>query len=264
MENVNVMDLFRLDGKVAIVTGGSGKYGRQMVLALAQAGANVCIASRNVEANQAYVKELEAQGLKGFAEELDQGDQASIAAFVQRVMDRCGRIDILVNNAVWRGMKHDEDWEGFTTSMRVNAVGMSDLTMKVSKIMAKNGGGSVINIGSYMGILGGNDMLYADTDMPQVRDFAPDYFFHKGGITNYTRLMASKFGPEGVRFNVLELGGLFNNQPEKFVKHYSDATFLKRMANQTDIMGCLVWLASDASAYVTGTAIPIDGGYSAK
>jgi len=169
-----------------------------------------------------------------------------------------------VNNAVWRGMKHDEDWEGFTTSLRINAVGMSQLTMKIAKLMKKNGGGSIINIGSYMGILGANDMLYRGTDMPQVVDFCPDYFYHKGGMANWTRLMASKFGPDGVRVNVLQLGGFFNHQPEKFVEVYSDCTMLKRMANDTDIMGAIVWLASDASAYVTGASIPIDGGYSAK
>lgn len=259
----NVMELFRLDGKVAIVTGGSGKYGRQMVLALAQAGASVCIASRNAQANEAYAGELAAKGLHAFCETLDQGDPGSIAAFVDRMAAR-GRVDVLVNNAVFRGMKHDEDWEGFTESLRVNGVGLSDLTVKIGKLMVAGGGGSIINIGSYMGILGGDDTLYRDTGMGQVRDMAPDYFFHKGGMANFTRFMASKLGPCNVRVNVLELGGLFNNQPALFVERYSDRTFLKRMGNQTDVMGAVVWLASDASAYVTGASIPIDGGYSAK
>ena len=136
--------------------------------------------------------------------------------------------------------------------------------MKIAKMMAENGGGSIINIGSYMGILGGDDTLYRDTGMTELKDFAPDYFYHKGGMTNYTRFMASKFGPQQVRVNVLELGGLYNHQPEKFVERYSDRTFLKRMANHTDVMGAIVYLASDASAYVTGAVIPIDGGYSAK
>ena len=76
--------------------------------------------------------------------------------------------------------------------------------------------------------------------------------------------MASKYGPQGVRVNVLELGGLFNNQDEIFVERYNDRTFLKRMANDTDIMGIIIFLASDASSYITGTAIPVDGGYTAK
>lgn len=261
---MNVLEMFRLDGKLAIVTGGSGQYGRQMALALAQAGAKVCIASRNAEANAEYVDSLRTQGLDVFCEVLDQGDPQSIASFVNRVHGLTGKIDVLVNNAVFRGMQHDEDWQGFTTSLRINGVGFSDLTMKIAKMMAENGGGSIINIGSYMGILGGDDTLYRDTGMPELKDFAPDYFYHKGGMTNYTRFMASKFGPQQVRVNVLELGGLYNHQPEKFVERYSDRTFLKRMANHTDVMGAIVYLASDASAYVTGAVIPIDGGYSAK
>ena len=260
----DVMQAFRLDGKIAVITGGSGLYGRQMLLALAQAGAKVINASRNLEKNEAGAAELRAQGYDVSCEQLDQGDPASNAAFIARMEEKYGRIDVFVNNAVWRGMKHDEDWEGFTTSLRINGVGMSDLCMKVAKLMKKNGGGSIINIGSYMGILGANDMLYRGTDMTQVVDFAPDYFYHKGGLTNWTRLMASKFGPDGVRVNVLQLGGFFNHQPEKFVEVYSDSTMLKRMANDTDIMGAIVWLASDASQYVTGASIPIDGGYSAR
>ena len=93
---------------------------------------------------------------------------------------------------------------------------------------------------------------------------APDYFFHKGGMVNFTRYCASYYGPQNVRCNVLNLGGFFNNQPEEFLKHYNDKTFLKRMANDTDIMGAIVFLASDASAYITGASIPVDGGYSAK
>ncbi|MCQ2436864.1 MAG: SDR family oxidoreductase [Clostridia bacterium] len=260
----NIMDAFRLDGKIAVVTGGSGLYGRQEVLALAQAGAKVCNASRNVEKNEAYAAELRAQGYDVFVEQLDQGDEKSIAAFVDRMEQKFGRIDVLVNNAVFRGMANDEDWEGFTTSLRINAIGMSALSMKVAKLMKKNGGGSIVNIGSYMGILGADDTLYRDTTMTQVADVAPDYFYHKGGMANWTRLMASKFGPDNVRVNVLQLGGFFNHQPEKFVERYNDRTFLKRMANDTDIMGAVVWLASEASAYVTGQSIPVDGGYSAK
>lgn len=260
----DIMKAFRLDGKLAIITGGSGLFGRQMLLALAQAGARVCNASRNLEHNEAYAAELRAQGYDVFCEPLDQGDPESIAAFVRRIREKHGRIDVLVNNAVWRGMKNDEDWEGFATSLRINAIGMSDLSMKCAKIMREHGGGSIINIGSYMGILGADDTLYRETTMPQVADFCPDYFYHKGGMANWTRLMASKFGPFGVRVNVLQLGGFFNHQPEKFVERYNDRTFLKRMANDTDIMGAIVWLASDASLYVTGVSIPIDGGYSAK
>ena len=128
--------------------------------------------------------------------------------------------------------------------------------------MAENGGGSIINIGSYMGILGPDYELYNGTDMPT--DFAGDYFFHKGGMLNYTKFLASHYGSRNVRCNILNLGGFFNNQPEEFVKRYSAKTFLGRMANETDIMGAIVFFASEASSYITGASLNIDGGYTAK
>ena len=264
-----VADFSSLGYKVIKEAGGRqpeliDKYGRQMLLALAQAGAKVINASRNIEKNEQGAAELRKQGYDVSCELLDQGDPESIDAFMEKVEKAYGRIDVFVNNAVWRGMKHDEDWEGFTTSLRINGVGMSHLTTKIAKRMVENGGGSIINIGSYMGILGGNEHLYRDTEMTQLEVYPPDYWFHKGGITNYTRFMASKFGPRGVRVNCLALGGLYSGQPEIFVKRYGEDTFLKRMGCETDVMGVLVWLASEASAYVTGTVIPIDGGYSAR
>jgi NAD(P)-dependent dehydrogenase (short-subunit alcohol dehydrogenase family) len=129
-------------------------------------------------------------------------------------------------------------------------------------MMAEKGCGSIINIGSYMGFLGPDDTLYRGVSFSGFN--SPDYFFHKGGMTNLTRFMASKYGPQGVRVNVLELGGLLRDQDEIFVERYNDRTFVKRMANDTDIMGIIILLASDASSYITGAVIPVDGGYSAK
>lgn len=258
-----ILDRFKLDGKLAVVTGGNGKYGKQMVIALAEAGARVCIASRNASKDLDFADSLRMRGLNVFNATLDQGNQDSINDFIDR-MKREGGMDILVNNAVSRGAASDHDWDGYVESLMVNGVGLAHLTTKAAYQMAEKGGGSIINIGSYMGILGGDDTLYRGTEMPQLENHSSYYFFCKGGMTNFTRFMAAKFGPRNVRVNVLQLGGLFNHQPELFVERYNDRTFLKRMANQTDVMGALVWLASDASAYITGTSIPVDGGYSAK
>ena len=129
--------------------------------------------------------------------------------------------------------------------------------------MAEQGGGSIINIGSYMGMLGCNDTLYEGC--PQMASQgANTYFFHKGGMHNYTKYVASKYGAKNVRCNCLSLGGLFNNQPQPFLEQYAKATFLGRMASQDDVKGAVVYLASDASQYMTGAVIPLDGGYSAK
>ena len=129
--------------------------------------------------------------------------------------------------------------------------------------MAKAGAGSIINIGSYMGILGPDYFLYKGTDMC-LNGAAGDYFFHKGGITNYTKFLAGHYGKNGVRANCIELGGLYNGQHELFVERYNRSTMLGRMAGGTDLKGLIVYLASAASEYMTGAILTLDGGYSAK
>ncbi len=259
----NVMDLFSLKGKTAVVTGGSGLYGRQLVQALAQAGAKVYTASRNLESNEAYAAKMREAGLDVHAGKVDQGDQESVDAFLAELTKDGQKIDILINNSVLRVTKgYQTDAALFDQSMHVNATGLMMISRAFGDHMAENGGGSIINIGSYMGVLGPDYELYKGTEMST--DFAGDYFFHKGGMITYTKFLASHYGAKNVRCNVLNLGGFFNNQPEKFVERYSAKTFLGRMANESDIMGAIVFLASDASAYITGASIPVDGGYIAK
>ena len=259
---MDVLEMFSLKGKTAIVTGGSGLYGRQITLALAEAGAKVVIASRNKVKNEEYTKMLRNKGYNVISEELDQGNENSIKALADKLKKQ-GGIDILVNNAVLRVMKdYHDDLSAFNKSMEVNATGIFAMCRTFGDIMAQQGKGSIINIGSYMGILGADDTLYRDVGFSGYT--SPDYFFHKGGMTNLTRFIASYYGPKGVRCNILEPGGFFNNQNPLFVERYNDRTFLKRMANDTDMKGIIVFLASDASAYITGTVIPVDGGYTAK
>ena len=264
----NILDMFRLDGKVALVTAGAGKYGGQMVLALLQAGADVWVASRSLEKNEAFAEELRKQGYtKIHAASYDQGDEESILALRDKIMAKHGRIDILVNNSVYRPSIYG--WYGdaskFTESLNINGTGMFVITRTFGEVMAKQGNGSIINIGSYMGDLGADTWLYEGSESMKGSGFAlPDYFFHKGGMHNYTKFLASRYGSKNVRCNVLNLGGFYNGQPETFVKRYSAKTFLGRMANETDIMGAVVFLASEASAYITGSSLEIDGGYTAK
>ena len=261
---MNVLDSFRLNGKVALVTGGAGNYGRQMTLALAEAGATVITASRTLESNEAYAAQLRQQGYEVYGESFDQSDDESIHALLSRLVERHGKVDILVNNSVLRCFKdYHAPAEDYAKSMAVNATGLFLMCRAFGDHMEQNGSGSIINIGSYMGDLGCNETLYEGC--PHITSVgAADYFFHKGGMHNLTRFIASRYGPRGVRCNCLSLGGLFNNQPQPFLEAYAKATFLGRMANSEDIKGILVYLASDASAYMTGAVIPVDGGYSAK
>jgi NAD(P)-dependent dehydrogenase (short-subunit alcohol dehydrogenase family) len=172
-----------------------------------------------------------------------------------------GGVDVLVNNAVARTMGDWSDpianWE---KSMRINATGIFNMTRTFGDDMAKRGGGSIVNVGSIQGVVGPDFSLYEGLNWGS----PPDYFFNKGGMIQLTRFAAAKLGPKGVRVNCISPGGFFNDQDPVFVKRYAARTFLGRLANEHDLQGVIVFLASDASAYITGTNIPVDGGYTAK
>ena len=260
---MSIIDTFSLKDKVALVTGGAGLYGRQIVAAVAEAGAQTYIAARNLAALEKVAAERRARGEQVTALQYDQGDEAGIRALRDEIVKRSGRIDVLVNNAVTRPMHNgwDDEAARFDESMHINATGLFVITRACGEVMIRQGSGSIINIGSMMGMVGVEHHNYAGTDM---HGFYPDYFFHKGGMINFTRFCASYFGRYQVRVNCVSPGGFFNNQPPRFVKQYSERTQLGRLANDTDLMGVIVFLASDASTYITGVNIPVDGGYTAK
>jgi NAD(P)-dependent dehydrogenase (short-subunit alcohol dehydrogenase family) len=258
---MNVLDSFKLNGKVAVVTGGAGLFGRQIVEALAEAGAKTFTASRDLQKLEATAALFRGRGLDVTALPLDQADEASVLALLKRVADAAGGVDVLVNNAVLRPMK---DWSdpaaAFARSMEVNATGLFLMARAFGEHMAARGRGSIINVGSIQGVVGPDFTLYEGLDWGT----PPDYFFHKGGLLQLTKYAASKLGHRGVRVNAISPGGFFNNQDALFVPRYNARTFLGRMANETDLKGVIVFLASDASAYITGENIMVDGGYAQK
>lgn len=256
------LESFSLKNKVIVLTGGAGLYGRGLAASLAEAGATLVIAARDVEKLRTVAQEEQAKGFNVSAEPLDQGEEASILALRERLLERHGRIDGLVNNAVARTMKGAagtvEQWE---QSLRVNATGIMLMHRHFGEIMQARGSGSIVNIGSIQGMIGPSYELYEGTAMG---DLPPDYFFHKGGMINLTRFYAALYGLRGVRVNCLAPGGFYNNHPEPFLKSYCAHTMLGRMAEPTDLGGAVIFLLSDASLYVTGVNLPVDGGYTAK
>lgn len=255
-------DLFSLQGKTILLTGGAGLYGRGLAAMLAQTGATLILASRDVAKLQVVAEEETAKGNRVFAESLDQGDEGSVVALHARVTAQHGPLHGLVNNAVLRPMKGaNGSAEQFAESMRVNATGVMLMHRHFGKTMAEAGRGSIVNIGSIQGMIGPSYELYTGTNMG---DMPPDYFFHKGGMENLTRFYAAYYGPQGVRVNNLAPGGFFNNQPEPFLQRYCEHTMLGRMADETDLGGAVIFLLSDASRYITGVNLPVDGGYTAK
>ena len=261
---MGILDRFSLTGKTALVTGGAGLYGRQIVRAVAEAGAETLVASRNKAALEELAGELDKEGLSVTPYAYDQGEEASILALRDEVIANHGKLDVLVNNSVLRPMKQgfQSSAASFDESMRVNATGLFVITRAFGDGMAERGGGSIVNIGSIQGMIGPDPTIYRGTSM---HAWAPDYFFHKGAIINFTRFIASYYGAKGVRCNCLSPGGFQTpDHPEAFVRQYSDRTFLGRLADSTDLMGAVVFFACDASAYITGANLPVDAGYTAK
>lgn len=258
-----VLDLFNLTGKVALVTGGAGMYGRQIVFALAGAGARTYIASRDTSALEKLARELACRDSVSPLP-LDLAREESILMLHDEIRRREGRIDVLVNNAVLRPMRkgYEDSAESFEASMRVNATGLFLITRAFGDMMVERASGAIINVGSIQGMIGPDPAIYKGTEM---HGWFPDYFFHKGGMITYTRFLASYYGRWNIRCNCLSPGGLQTESHDPaFVRQYSEKTCLGRMAGKADLMGAVVFLASDASAYVTGTNIPVDGGYTAK
>ena len=262
---MNVIDTFRLNGRTAIVTGGAGRYGKQIVEALGEAGATVFIASRNLEHCQEQAAIFAEQGLDVRALPLNLEQRESIDKLVADVLEQTGRVDVLVNNAVTRSACSGwlQELENYDRSLHVNASATFYITAVVAEQMKKAKAGSIINIGSFMGLVGPEFANYAGTDMG--KNPSPIYFYEKGGMVNFTRWVASVLGPYNIRVNAIHPGGLMEpTLPERFVRQYSERTQLGRMASQTDLKGIIVFLASDASSYLTGTNIPVDGGMTAK
>jgi NAD(P)-dependent dehydrogenase (short-subunit alcohol dehydrogenase family) len=254
----SVQELFDLHGRVAVVTGGSGLFGRQIVEALAEAGARTIMASRNLDNLHVQVELFRQSGLDVEAIQYDQSHEESIQRLLRQSLDLAGKVDILVNNAVLRTMQGwDDPATCFSQSMEINATGLFLMTRTFGDYMAALGRGSIINVGSIQGVVGPDFTLYEGLNWGT----PPDYFFHKGGLLQLTRYAAAVLGPRGVRVNAISPGGLFNNQDDRFVKRYNARTMLGRMVNHTDLKGGIVFLASDASAYVTGANIAVDGGY---
>lgn len=256
-----MIERFSLKNKIVLLTGGAGLYGRGLAADLAAAGATLVVASRNKEACAKVADEENQRGFTVHPESFDQGDEKSISELRDRLLDKFGRVDGLVNNSVARTMKNGRgDVPGWRDSLRINATGIYLMHEHFGTAMAGTGGGSIVNIGSIYGMVGPTLSLYEGTDMGKGH---PDYYFNKGGMVNLTRYYAGHLGPHGVRVNCLSPGGFFNNQPEVFLKRYCAQTFLGRMASQEDLGGAVVFLLSAAAGYITGVNLPIDGGFTA-
>ncbi|MET0680527.1 MAG: glucose 1-dehydrogenase [Burkholderiales bacterium] len=251
------MKLFDVTGKVAIVTGGNGGIGLGIARGLAQAGASIAVAGRNAQKNGTAVKELEALGAKAAAIQVDVRDETSCRAMVAGAVERFGRIDVLVNNAGTniRKLPQDATLADWREVIDTNLTSAFLCSQAVYPAMVKAGGGKIISIGSMMSIFGGPLMAA--------------YGSSKGGIVQLTRSLAAAWGKDNIQANAI-LPGFINTDLTKTAKvqipglteRVIARTAAARWGEPADFAGIAVFLASAASDYVTGTAIPVDGGYS--
>ncbi len=259
---MSVTDLFRLDGRAALVTGGAGIYGAHITRALAEAGARVIVASRNLGRCEQLANRLREEKLDVLARELDLSSEGSILSLRGWIVSHCGKLDILFNNAVARaggdmGNSTRDDWD---RTMEINSTGLFLSCKLFGEEMIRQRSGVIVNIASIYGVVGPDFNIYEGTDLTNPANYA----FAKGGMINFTRYLASYYGRFGIRVNAISPGGFYTgDQPDGFVERYAKKTLLGRMATDDDIKGAAVFLASDASAYITGHNLMVDGGWTA-
>ncbi len=257
-----VQDLFSLKDQIALVSGGAGRYGSGISWGLAEAGATVIIASRTLATCEERAQEIRDQGHIALARQLDLESEESIAGLVSWIEGEYGRLDILFNNAVSRSTGGDfshvsaEQW---AETLPVNSTSLLLSTRYCAELMKKQGKGSIVNISSIYGMVGPQFDIYGSTGMENPAEYA----YAKGGMIQLTRYLAMFYGGDGIRVNAISPGGYFDDQPEEFVDNYCARCALGRMAGPEDIKGVAVFLASDASSYITGANIPLEGGWTA-
>jgi NAD(P)-dependent dehydrogenase (short-subunit alcohol dehydrogenase family) len=221
-------------------------------------------ASRSRASLAPIVASEQAAGRTLHAEEVDTGSEPSLHALRDRVLAQHGHVDGVVYNAASRPMRSfNDDLAAWKESMATNATGFFAAIRTFGDAMAARGSGSMVSIASQMGSVGMNPWLYEGTAMGA----PPDYFFHKGGMINLTRYLASHYGPKGVRVNAVSPGGIYNPakpQAPAFLERYGKMTMLGRMGDARELGGAVVFLLSDASTYITGANFAVDGGYTAK
>jgi len=256
---VRVQELFDLGGKTAIVTGGGSGIGRRMAEALAEVGANVVLCARKVERCEAAARELAELGVRTLALRCDVREPEDVQTVVSRTLGELGSLDVLVNNAgtAWGAPAEGMPLEGWQKVVDVNLTGVFLFSQAAARVMLERGGGSIVNIASVAGLHG---------SPPGGMD-AVSYSASKGGVIALTRDLACKWGGRGIRVNAIAPGWFPSDMSKVVLERHGDELVhgipLGRFGGPDDLKGAVAFLASPASAYVTGHVLVVDGGQSA-
>jgi NAD(P)-dependent dehydrogenase (short-subunit alcohol dehydrogenase family) len=266
--------LFSLTGRVALVTGGAGLLGGEFCRTLAGAGAAVVVADLDGIAAEEVAAAIEREGEKARAIALDVTQPESARRAVAEGVGAFGRLDILVNCAALdpkfdasHAGQHTNAFEDYPLEMwnqalAVNLTGMFLCSQAAARPMLEQGSGVIINLCSTYGLVGPDQRIYERPGQPA--QFKPvHYSVTKAGVLGLTRYMATYYAGRNLRVNALTPGGVFNQHDETFVRSYSARTVLGRMARKDEMNGALLFLASEASSYMTGANLVVDGGWTA-
>ena len=255
-----------LNDKTVIITGGAGLLGGVFSKACVEYGANVVIADIDEISGNNLIEKVkkEANDNHIIFQKCDITNAKSIQNLINTTLNKFKKIDALVNNAYPRNKNYgrkfeDVSYEDFCENLDMHLGGYFLITKEISKVMVKQNYGNVINMASMYGFSAPRFEIYGETGMTVPVEYAAI----KGGLINLTKYLASYLGRYNIRVNAISPGGVFDNQPESFVEKYSEKVLLgKRMANTDDLTGVLIFLLSDASKYITGQNIVVDGGWS--
>lgn len=257
-------DLADLTGRTAVVTGGAGPLGSVLADALASAGARIVVVDLDPHACAATAGALPGSGHRAVpADLLDPQGLSGVVGAIEQL----GACDILVNNAAFTGTSgvpgyavpfEEQTDESFALALALNLTAPFSLTRRLAPLLRAGGHGSVVNVSSIYGLVGPNMGLYEGTRMGNPAAYAAS----KGGLAQLTRYLSTVLAPD-VRVNAFAPGGIARGQDEAFVERYERLTPLARMGTEDDFRGVVTWLASDASAYVTGQVVAVDGGWTA-
>jgi 2-deoxy-D-gluconate 3-dehydrogenase len=274
---MTIQQKFDLTGRAAIVTGGVGLLGTEFCRTLAEAGASVAVLDLNAASSQATADSLTKSGYHALGVSADITRTDSVNAAVEKVVSAFGRLDILVNSAALdpkfdadamkRGMApgsfEDYPLDQWNAAMNVNLTGLFLMTQAcVKPMLAQGKKGSIINICSTYGLNGPDQRIYIKDGVRVA--YKPVYYtVTKAGVLGFTKYLAAYYAGTEIRVNALTPGGIYNDHEEYFEKNYSAKTILGRMAKKDEMNGALLFLASDASSYMTGNNVVVDGGWTA-
>jgi NAD(P)-dependent dehydrogenase (short-subunit alcohol dehydrogenase family) len=262
---------FDLTGKVVVVTGGTGLLGSAYCQGLAEHGAQVVMADLAAADPVGKARLVKTpDGREALGVNCDVGVEADVVNLFEQVMARFGQVNVVLNNAAATGehlMRQGAVFTSFEDStlavwesaIRVNLTGVYLVAREGGKAMLKSGGGSMVNVSSTYGVVGPDHRIYEGMKFNSL----PSYAAAKAGVHGLTRWLATYWGDKGIRVNTLVPGGVQNNHDPEFVRRYTERVPLGRMARREDMVGMMVYLASDASAYSTGQQFFVDGGWTA-